>query len=131
VTPLPQGEKRMESATRMQDFMKKEGVGRYFGLDVEGNKLCTVDYSESVTHVLTAMFATILTAAETAFYELDMTGDIRVNMETEGQRPFVIIKLGEEVIIVVETDKKEEELATFIGKLKKMVTCCLTEDCEG
>ena len=131
MTPLPQGKKRVESTTKMQDFMAREGVGRYFVLDVEGNSLCPVDYSESVTHVLTAMFATILTAAETSFYELELAGDIRVKMEVEGQRPFVITKLGEEVIIVAETDKKEEELALFMGKLKKMVNSCLVDNQEG
>ena len=107
------------NVTKLKELISKSGIEHYYILDGEGNSLRNNGDSHLGAHVLTAMFATMLAAAETSFCEMDIGEDVVIKLEAPGSRNFLVFRISEDVILAVEAAKEKAEVEQFRKELLK------------
>ena len=118
-SPAEEQEKN-RNIEQLESTISGAGIERYYLLDSEGNNIVEGTDSKLGTQVLTAMFATIFAAAETSFYEIGIEDDLVVNLESKNSGAFLLFKLDDETIIVLDAKNNPPQVRKLMEKLKTM-----------
>ena len=105
----------------LKDVITASGIEHYYILDSDGHSIMEQGTEPENSQLLTAMFATIITAAETSFCEMGIMEDVTVTLEAPNSRRFLIFKLHEDLIVALGIKEDEEQTKAVMKELKQNI----------